>query len=73
MIGVVAAPFLAELQIVDRREFGVLRARLTALEVFEVDLGDLDAGVAHEPRGKTAASLTEAITLRLERYFSDKG
>lgn len=50
MVGVISAPLLAQLQIVDRRELGMLDARLTALEVFEIDLGNLDAGVSHQPR-----------------------
>jgi len=45
----VAASLLAELEIVDRRELGVLDTRLTALEVFQVDFSNLDAGMPHEP------------------------
>ena len=45
-----APPSLAELEAGDRRELGVLDTGLTALEVLQVDLGDLDAAVPHEPR-----------------------
>jgi hypothetical protein len=38
-IRVASAAFLPELQVVDRREFGVLDAGLPALEVLQIDLG----------------------------------
>src|SRR5215831_11678314 len=47
-IRVTSTALLPELQVVYRRELGVLDAGLPALEVFQVDLGDLDARMAHE-------------------------
>jgi hypothetical protein len=44
---------LGEAQIVHRRELGVLDASLPTLEIIEVDLGNLDAAMAHDA-GKAA-------------------
>lgn len=58
-MGVIALLLLAQLQIVDRRKLDMLDTRLTALEVFEIDLGNLDAGATHEPR--EAVDLSAAL------------
>jgi hypothetical protein len=49
-IGMASSVLLPKLQVIYRRELGVLDTGLPALEVLEVDLGGLDARAAHEPR-----------------------
>src|SRR5262249_12280173 len=49
-VAMAPAPGLRQLQLAEGRVLGVMLPRLAALEVLRVDLGDLHAAVAHEPR-----------------------
>src|SRR5260221_9366232 len=48
VVGMGAAPPLPQLEVVDGRELGVLDAGLPALEVLQIDLGDLHTAVAYQ-------------------------